>query len=829
VIDNLREKFITTEDEYTPIPFWFWNSNLEEKEIRRQIHDFKAKGVMGFVIHPRIGVPKEIEYLSDRFMELVKFAVEEAADLGMKVVLYDEAMYPSGSAHGKVVKDNPEYASRGFKVVEYALNGVKAITYELEAGEKVVSALFVEKLAENEISKDNIKKLSFEVENSEVTVKVEASSKENEYVLLFIETFSKGTIRGIHFGEDDGEKDAPPAGDLLNKKAMEKFIALTHDRYYEVLNKYFGNTIIAMFTDEPGILGRAGKRGLKPWTEGFLEWYLECGNKVEDLAVLWYEAGEETENIRKNYRKAVNKKLEETYYKPISQWCEKHNIALTGHPEKSDEIGFLKYFHIPGQDVVWRWIAPENNKGIIGEHSTMGKCSSDAARHMGRKRNSNECFGCCGPDGVHWAFSAADMKWYFDWLFIRGVNLVYPHAFFYSIDGPGRFGERPPDVGPNNIWWENYGQFSKYIKRMCSVMSDSYNTTPIAVLCEEDFLPWHIVKPLYENQIEFNYLEDNLIIKGCNIEKGEITIEKQSYKLLIIEDPAMLSEELSLKLQGFINAGGKVVICNPSNKKYALKGSIELTSFEQIVEVVDKLSMRELKLLSENSNLRVSHIVKNGVHFYCLVNEGEGSIESDICLNTIGYVEKWDPWTGNMTMAEVKEVTPEGVVVNIKLDFRSSVLLCVDEKISPMMYTQPKYTTVKQYEIENKSLWKVYKAEEEVTEPQLMTSITTWKGFGNYSGTMSYVTNITIEELKAYEKLVVDFGEVHEICELFVNEKFVGNAMWAPYSFDITEYAMKGENKIELKVTNTLANKIEKKSIKSGLMGPVKVIHSKRL
>ena len=26
-----------------------------------------------------------------------------------------------------------------------------------------------------------------------------------------------------------------------------------------------------------------------------------------------------------------------------------------------------------------------------------------------------------------------DMKWYLDWLFVRGVNMIFPHAFYYSL------------------------------------------------------------------------------------------------------------------------------------------------------------------------------------------------------------------------------------------------------------------------------------------------------------------------------------------------------------------------------------------------------------
>ena len=86
----LKNSFLNPDNEFTPIPFWFWNDTLDKAEIKRQIMDFYDKGVMGFIIHPRIGIPEDIEYLSDRFMDYVKYAVELAADLGMLVILYDE-------------------------------------------------------------------------------------------------------------------------------------------------------------------------------------------------------------------------------------------------------------------------------------------------------------------------------------------------------------------------------------------------------------------------------------------------------------------------------------------------------------------------------------------------------------------------------------------------------------------------------------------------------------------------------------------------------------------------------------------------------------------
>ena len=97
--------------EFSPIPFWFWNDYLTEEEILRQMKEMKDKGVDGFVIHPRKGLPAEIEYLSGEYFRFVKFAVAKAKEMDMKVVLYDEAMYPSGSCRGAVVRSDPDFAS----------------------------------------------------------------------------------------------------------------------------------------------------------------------------------------------------------------------------------------------------------------------------------------------------------------------------------------------------------------------------------------------------------------------------------------------------------------------------------------------------------------------------------------------------------------------------------------------------------------------------------------------------------------------------------------------------------------------------------------------
>ena len=49
----------------------------EENEILRQIHEMKEKSVDGFIIHPRLGFPKSIGYLTDDFFDLSELLLKK--------------------------------------------------------------------------------------------------------------------------------------------------------------------------------------------------------------------------------------------------------------------------------------------------------------------------------------------------------------------------------------------------------------------------------------------------------------------------------------------------------------------------------------------------------------------------------------------------------------------------------------------------------------------------------------------------------------------------------------------------------------------------------
>ncbi|CAN7309530.1 glycosyl hydrolase [Paenibacillus sp. LjRoot153] len=815
-LESLKQQFVEPPEEFSPIPFWFWNDELSQEEIIRQIHDFHSKEVNGFVIHPRMGLSHETPYLSDAYMELVEVAVSEAAKLGMSIILYDEGMYPSGSACGKVVQQNSEFASRGLRMEEHPCgrDGIR-ISFDLAQGEEMVSVQAVLKLSDDTIAHERTINLDFDQDG----VSFKEPEIGNWSVLFFIETYSKGTIRGVHQGQDDGEPDSPLAADLLNPKAVQAFISLTHEKYYAWLSKYFGSTIFAFFTDEPDLLGREHRHGLKPWTHRFIDEFLDCGNHEQNLPVLWFEAGEETRKIRSAYEMTVRNRLARTYYKQLADWCEGHNIGLTGHPAASDDIGLLEYFHIPGQDVVWRYIAPEQDKALTGVHSTMGKCSADSARHRNKRRNLNECFGVCGKESG-WALNADNIKWYLDWLFVRGVNLISPHAFYYSIRDERR-DERPPDVGPNNIWWPEYSKFSRYMKRMSWLMTDSVNTAEVAVLAHADYLPWQIAKPLYENQIEFNYLEEELLDGLSQLEDGEIRISKQRYKALLIENAEKVQSSSWTKIEAFVNQGGILIeISAEEGKKTKEIGQLSVNNANEIPELLMKLLDSAPLLQPASSSIRISCVKKEGINFYVIVNEGEISFEGMLRTELKGGTELWQPWTGTMERAHAETFAETYQNINFTIERRECLIIAIDPSQAGLglhSSIQRKLMT----EILNISeSWRVQDAVVSYELPVLL-SWTELEGMEHFSGKMTYEKLFEFTESLAYKGIMLDLGNAHEMVRVWINGIEIGVRMWKPYVFDITQVVRQGWNEIRVEVTNTLANRYDGQSLPSGLIGPV--------
>ena len=612
--------------EYSVVPFWFWNDDLREEEIARQMDDFLAHGVHGFVIHARVGLPRTLGWMSERLLGMMKFAVEEAQKRGMGVILYDEGMYPSGSSSGQVVAANPAFQCRCLSRVALA----EGEEVRLAPGHNLVA-----------VTRDR--------HGARIAV---------------IDRPLDSYIRGLHYIGEGPAEDEPPAGDILNPAAVQMFIHLVYDRYAEVLGEHFGKTIRAIFTDEPSPLGRSRERGVVPGTTGILEQvnaFLGY-DFTPHLPALWDDGEPDAALRRIHYERAILHVLEGSYYSQLRDWCRAHHIALTGHPARADEIASLRYFDIPGQDLVWRWVLPGEKSALEGPESTQGKCSSSAMLHLRRERNVNECFGAYGHQ-----FTWQEMKWLVDWCFVRGVNMLIPHAFYYSIRGP-RVDERPPDVGPHSPWWDTYRPFAEYCKRMSWLNTGSRHACGIAVLGENHRLPWEAAKLFFQTQRDFNYLDFRHLWEDAEVTAEGVRLAGMLYPALVLDGfDAFPPQALDALRQ--VARSGRLVAWNCRPPELLDAGLVVADGAEAFLRAVDALTPVDVRAADAQPDLRCRHVIKDGLHYYIFVNEGLLPLQTRLSVGAGGVMAWVDPYQAAMTPVD-------GVIELVLEPYTAKILVC---------------------------------------------------------------------------------------------------------------------------------------------------------
>ncbi|MCB1103766.1 MAG: hypothetical protein H7A44_08000 [Opitutaceae bacterium] len=800
----LREQFSDPPREFGIMGFWFWNGDMEDREVVRQIREMHAKGFAGFCIHPRNGLSRRVGYLTPEFFRLVKLSVKEAERLGMKVVLYDEAGYPAGSARGAVVTKNPEWAAKAIFMDRHIVAGPAHGFWRSNPGRALDYGLvsIVAGRVSDDGSMDESSIMGLRWNEHEV---VEYDLPAGEWRLCAVwQGPSGGTTRGAFAEEEDDHATAPPAADILRKDVVEYFIELTHERFYQELGEYFGTTIVAMFTDEPSPRGRiaevARREHLHAWTPGFADYLQRFWD--EDvrlwLPALWQDYGPRTKLFRQAYQRAEQQLLGESFYAPISAWCERHGIALTGHCAHSDEMGTLRHFQWPGQDLVWRMVVPGNDSALEGPDSLCARASASAAR-LGRRRFScNEVFGAYG-----WSLTMDEVKWLLDWLFVRGTNVIFLHAAFYSVLGRRAF-ESQPDLTVHNVWWPYFDRVGHYSRRMSWLISDGTQICPVGVLSNGDRLSWKASKALTRAQIDhlFTYGQ---AIADSHLDDGWLVNGDQRFRVIVIDEPGELSPATEQRLRAFAAAGGVVV--NDWTES-------------SLIPACTRAVGRDIEWRGSGSvALRSVHYRKGALEIFILSNEGEVPLAGDVWLSAAGRVERWDAMTGSTRPWPVEPSQGKGTVLALRLERRETAIFVVDVGAKPdsglMPPMAPGGVVAKLV-----GPWRVTKLNGEAVIVPALEDWAKVPGWELFAGTLCYHTEFTVHD-EARDIRFIDMGHVGDIVEARLNGVPLGVRMWAPYVIETLDAVRSGVNHLELRVTNSIANTYDGLQLPSGLMGPV--------
>jgi hypothetical protein len=564
------EKFKNTSREFGIMPFWFWNGQMDYKEMEYQLKEYYDKGIPGIFIHARFGIKNYMPYLSDEWFDRVKFTIKKAKEIGLQVWVYDEYNWPSGTAGQQVMAADPELTERYLELIEMDipgqfftfLEGTDSRYVDMEQSEPVYACAILEDDLKNGVPKfiDLMPNLCFD------KVIAWEAPKGPWKLFYFIERKASWYI------------------DTLNEDSTKKFLELTHERYKEAMDNDFTGNIKGFYTDEPAMhYFEVGKDNyVIPWSKKIFELFKEDhGYDLKPhLPKLYYDLGGDTAQVRYDFWSTLTRQYEKAYFEQIKNWCHENGVVFTGHllfeewlrkhaRASGNLFNYLKHLDVTGVDHLYPRIG---TREMPDEHVAL-KVASSAAHQFGSTRLLCESLG-----GSYWDVTMERMKWIADWEYVLGVNLFNPHGFHYSIEGE-RKRDWPPSQFYHHTWWRHYGVFNDYIKRLSYMLSGGRHVAKIAVLYPINSI-WTNYMPQSHTLIgdaieaDFNYLTDTLlrlhmdfdyidedVLKDAQVKDGSISIRDESYSLLILP-PVTHIKESTLDIMEKLYADGGCILAD---------------------------------------------------------------------------------------------------------------------------------------------------------------------------------------------------------------------------------------------------------------------------
>ncbi len=557
------ELFKNPTSEYRGTPFWAWNCKLEKEELCRQIEVFKEMGLGGFHMHVRTGMATP--YLSDEYMDIVKCCVEKAKSEKMLAWLYDEDRWPSGAAGGLVTR-NPEYRSRYllFTNTSYEENNdVHVDTDSRAAGGRTCNG---DLLAVYDVILDSDGYL----ESYKRIDKDDAAEGDKWYA--YTEACSSSSWYNNQAYVD-----------TLNKKAIEKFIEITHERYKETVGEDFGDAVPAIFTDEPQFSRKQTFNNSTdkddvtlPWTTDIPETYKAMyGDDILDHIpeLFWDFAGGKVSVHRYHYHDHISERFSEAFADTVGNWCRKNGLALTGHmmeePSLKSQTAALgeamrsyRGFDIPGIDMLCN-----------SYEFTTAKQAQSACHQFGCEGVLSELYGVTG-----WDFDFRGHKLHGDWQAALGVTVRVPHLSWVSMAGEAKR-DYPASIHYQSPWYKEYSYIEDHFARVYTALTRGKPVVKVGVVhpVESYWLHWgpndksdliretmdekfrDVTDWLLKGSIDFNYICESLLPEQCEKGGNPLKVGKMEYDAIVVPDCETLRSSTLERLEEFRKQGGKLI------------------------------------------------------------------------------------------------------------------------------------------------------------------------------------------------------------------------------------------------------------------------------
>ena len=809
---------------------WWWlGSAVNENDLRWNLQQYSRAGAGAVEITPIYGVQgndaNNIPFLSDRYMEILRFVMAEAQRDSIEVDMATGTGWPFGGPWVPL----EESACRAV-FVEKAFTGNSITRLDILPTEKDRKNSVLQK-----VMLYGGDAVAIDVTDCAHEGLLTWKASKEQQSLLGGETSEKKIVAlYIKYGIMRVKRAAPGGEGLVvdhfDRQAVANYLRHISDAFDRTHTPYPHT----FFNDSYEVADG-------DWTPRLLEEFQKRrGYRLEDhLPELLHPAAL---SPLSDYRETLAELLLENFTEQWTAWAHSHG-AITrnqAHGSPANLIDCYAAVDIP--EIEGFGLSDFGIKGLRRDPGmtrkndsdlSMLKYASSAAHVTDKPFTSSETFTWLTE---HFRTSLSQMKPDLDLMFCSGVNHMFFHGACYTPKDdpwPGWKFYASVDMSPTNSIWRDAPFLMKYIERCQSFLqmgqpdNDFLVFLPVRDMWAErgarpvDGDKWPTGQPM-RHDLLMQFSIHNMAKRAPEFIKSVLKIDSLGY------DCDYISERL---LQDVVLSADGHLVTKAGTRYKALIISTGTTITPALATILKRLSplvvygedAAEMARHATPERLKTDlglHMIRrsneSGYHYF-IANLSPNDVDACVPLAVAAGSATWfDPMTGDIRPADM---TQDGL--RIRLRSGESRILETHPRPRPVREGSD-YSSVQTQRAEGILLpsltgrgrgrvsrgWTVSLGSESFR----LDSLQTWESLSDsaavFMGTGTYTTTFRLSRKQARQHWLIDLGDVRESARVYINGQFVGCAWAVPFILDCRNTLRKGKNELRIEVTNLPANRI---------------------
>lgn len=832
-VASLPSSFQNPPDDARIMMRWWWfGPGVTKAELEKEMRMMKAGGIGGFEVQPVYPLAlddptlpfKNLTYLSDEFLDAVRFTSGKARELGLRMDMTLCSGWPYGGPyvtgahasrllrieHVSIKPGETSFAMPDMIESEHLIAAFLAKTTEFQpstGGRRPRSVMTIASFHQVTTAHSPI--------DGRVTLPADLAGANT--VLLFISSLTGQQVKRPAVGSEGFVLDH------YSRAAVDAHLKIVGDR---LMQAFGDHPPYAVFSDSLEVYAA-------DWTPGFPQQFRKRRgyDLMPLLPALAGDIGEKTLAVRHDWAKTLTELVDENYLTPINAWARQHGTRFRsqtyGYPPVMMSSNAL--VALPeGEGAQWR-----------GLSST--RWASSASHLYGRPVTSSETWTWLHSP----VFRATplDMKAEADLHFLEGINQLIGHGWPYSPDMAGEPGWRfyaAAVFNHHNPWWIAMPDITKYLQRVSFALRQGKPSNDIAIYLATDDAWAHMAngQATINNYLARTMnpeLIPQILDAGYNfdfIDDRAIASVGIPFKILVLPEVERIPLETCLKLVNFQAKGGIVIAeghaptmddhsaADPQITRIAQ--SLKVVEVDKLGATLKPLFQPDFQVAGHQSAIGVVHRKLDSGDLYFVVNTSNQAVHTKAIVRATGpQPQWWDPMSG-------KVFSSDGTTLDLA-PYESRILVFGDEPVAnaPALPGAAQGTP-----LDLSTDWTLTLAGRNA-QPIHMDKLHSWAddpATKFYSGEMNYRKTVDVPASFLQGKdVVLDFGEgtvvpdphrtgpgmrallespVREAAMVNINGQIAGTVWHPPYTLDVTKFLHAGKNEISIVVGNLALNEM---------------------